>query len=83
MGIYAVTGAASGIGAATRRLLEAGGHEVIGLDLVGQEIAADLSERAGRAHAIALLDRLSRGWLDGFVAAAGLGASHEPVARIR
>lgn len=82
MGLYAVSGSASGIGAATRKQLEAGGHEVVGIDLRGQEIEADLSVVAGRAHAIAELERLSMGRLDGMVAAAGLGASHEPIERI-
>jgi len=82
MGLYAVSGSASGIGAAVRKHLEVGGHKVIGIDLRGAEIEADLSQAAGRIVAVAELDRLSQGRLDGLVAAAGLGASHEPIARI-
>jgi len=82
MGLYAVSGSASGIGAAVRKHLEAGGHEVVGIDLRGQEIDADLSIAAGRAHAVAEVERISKGRLDGLVAAAGLGASHEPIERI-
>lgn len=82
MGLYAVSGSASGIGAAVRRRLEAGGHPVIGIDLRGAEIEADLSIAAGRVEAVAALARLSKGRLDGLVAAAGLGASHEPIERI-
>jgi NAD(P)-dependent dehydrogenase (short-subunit alcohol dehydrogenase family) len=82
MGLYAVSGSASGIGAAVRNHLEAGGHTVIGIDLSTAEIEADLSQPAGRANAIAALERLSNGRLDGLVAAAGLGASHEPIERI-
>ncbi len=82
MGLYAVSGSASGIGAAVRKHLEAGGHSVIGIDLRGAEIEADLSVVGGRAEAVAALGRLSKGRLDGLVAAAGLGASHEPIERI-
>ena len=82
MGLYAVSGSASGIGAAVRKHLEAGGHTVIGIDLRGAEIEADLSQSAGRLDAVSGLERLSKGRLDGLVAAAGLGASHEPIARI-
>ena len=65
-----------------RKQLEAGGHSVVGIDLRGAEIEADLSVAAGRARAVAELERLSKGRLDGLVAAAGLGASHEPIERI-
>jgi len=82
MGLYAVSGSASGIGAATRKHLEAGGHTVIGIDLRGAEIEADLSVAAGRAEALAALERWSKGRIDGLVAAAGVGASHEPIERI-
>lgn len=82
MGLYAVSGSASGIGAAVRKHLEAVGHSVVGVDLRGAEIDADLSQPAGRADAIAALERLSKGRLDGLVAAAGLGASHEPIGQI-
>ncbi|WP_218682369.1 SDR family oxidoreductase [Microbacterium sp. BF1] len=48
---YVVTGAASGIGAATAELLRAQGHTVIGVDLGGVEVAGDLSTPAGRTAA--------------------------------
>ncbi|CFT88558.1 oxidoreductase [Bordetella pertussis] len=41
---YVVSGSASGIGAATRRALEAGGATVIGIDLRNAEIEIDLSD---------------------------------------
>jgi NAD(P)-dependent dehydrogenase (short-subunit alcohol dehydrogenase family) len=73
MGTHAVTGSASGIGAAVRRRLEAAGQRVIGVDLHGAEIEADLGTPAGRAAAVdAVLDRAVRR-LDGVVACAGLG----------
>ena len=82
VGHYAVTGAGSGIGAATRRLLESQGHEVIGVDLAGQEVEADLSNEEGRHTAVAAVQHLCEGRLDGLVAAAGLGASRVPTPRI-
>lgn len=83
MGIKTVvTGAGSGIGAATRKLLEATGHEVIGVDLRGAEIAADLATPEGRAGAIkAVLERCA-GRLDALVLCAGLGAQFEPAKTI-
>ena len=71
MGTYAITGAAGGIGAATRALLEADGHEVIGIDLAGTDIDADLSSPAGRAAAAAAVGERT-GRLDGVVPCAGL-----------
>lgn len=41
---YVITGSASGIGAETRRILEAGGARVVGIDLRSAEIEADLSD---------------------------------------
>ncbi len=73
MGIYAISGAASGIGAATRAKLEEAGNTVIGIDLRDAEVIGDLSNEDGRAGAIA--DTLNRcgGTLDGLVTAAGVG----------
>lgn len=68
MGRYVVTGSAGGIGGAIRARLEAGGHDVTGVDLTGQEIEADLSTPDGRAAAVAAVD----GPLDGLVVCAGL-----------
>ena len=52
MKTYAVTGAASGIGAATSDLLHAQGHRVITVDLRDADVIADLSTPEGRAHAV-------------------------------
>jgi NAD(P)-dependent dehydrogenase (short-subunit alcohol dehydrogenase family) len=72
MGGYAITGSASGIGAATRARLEAAGHAVIGVDLqAGQEVTADLSTPDGRAAAVERVIALSEGSLDGLVLCAG------------
>lgn len=73
MGVYAVTGSASGMGRAVVDKLTAAGHTVIGVDIQGADVVADLSTEAGRRQAIR--DVLSRagGTLDGAVLAAGVG----------
>ena len=73
MGIYAISGSASGMGAATRRRLEAEGHRVIGIDLRDAEVVADLGTANGRAEAVAAVFDAAGGVLDGAVSAAGLG----------
>ncbi len=50
---YVITGSASGIGAATARILKEKGARVIGVDLKDAEIEADLGTRKGRAAAAA------------------------------
>ena len=52
MGTIVVTGSGSGIGAATAARLRADGHTVIGVDLRGAEIEADLGTPEGRKSAI-------------------------------
>ena len=71
--IYAVTGAASGIGAATAERLEQGGARVIGCDLRDAEVLGDLATASGRAALIEGVTRLCGGRLDGVVANAGGG----------
>src|SRR5262245_4284346 len=70
---YAVTGSASGIGAATTAWLRARGDRVIGCDLRAADVCGDLSSPAGRAAVIDGVSRLSGGVLDGIVANAGGG----------
>ncbi|MFF2108014.1 SDR family oxidoreductase [Rhodococcus koreensis] len=79
MATYVITGAASGIGAASRHTLEAGGHTVIGVDLAHTDVTADLSTPGGRAAAAAAVTERSGGVVDGLVCCAGLGSlSHVP-----
>lgn len=73
MGIYAITGAASGMGKASAERLRGGGHTVIGVDLHDVEVVADLATPEGRAGAAARVLELAGGRLDGAVMAAGLG----------
>jgi NAD(P)-dependent dehydrogenase (short-subunit alcohol dehydrogenase family) len=82
MGNAVVTGSGSGIGAAIRERLEREGLEVIGVDLKGAEIIADLSGPAGRAAAVReVLDRCG-GKLDRLVTCAGLGSNVRPASLI-
>ena len=72
MGTIVVTGAAGGIGNATRARLEADGHRVIGVDVRDAEIIADLGAPAGRAAMVEAVAQASGGALDGLVAGAGI-----------
>ena len=74
----AVTGSASGIGAAIRARLEADNAKVIGVDLHDAEVTADLSRPEGRAAAAAAIRSASNDRLDGLVVCAGLGPHVEP-----
>lgn len=67
-----VTGAASGIGKATKELLEGRGERVIGVDLHDAEVLADLSSAAGRDAMVDGVRRASGGHVDALLAVAGL-----------
>ena len=68
-----VTGSASGIGAATARMLRARGERVIGVDLREAEVIADLATPAGRKALVDGVTKLSGGTIDAIVANAGGG----------
>ena len=68
-----ITGAASGIGACVKARLENDGFNVIGIDLKGEEVSADLSTVEGRQSAIDQALEKSGGEIDVVVLAAGLG----------
>lgn len=67
-----VTGAASGIGRATKELLERRGERVIGVDLHDAEVTADLSTASGRAHLVEGVRGATGGSIDCIYAVAGL-----------
>jgi NAD(P)-dependent dehydrogenase (short-subunit alcohol dehydrogenase family) len=68
-----ITGSASGIGAATRKLLEARGAHVVGVDIRDAEVEADLSATDGRQMALRRILEHCGNRLDGLVLCAGLG----------
>lgn len=68
---YVVTGASSGIGAATTVLLRDRGAHVITVDRAGADINADLSTAQGRAAAVAEVRERTPN-LDGLVPCAGI-----------
>src|ERR1700722_18311659 len=70
---YVVTGAASGIGAATARYLRERGGRVIGWDLHDAGVVADLTTSEGRAELVDGVTRLSGGRIDAIIANAGGG----------
>ena len=79
MGVYAVTGAASGIGSAVCDVLRGAGHEAITVDQRDSDIVADLSTSEGVAQAVAGVRARAMDGLDGFVPCAGVGPTVEPV----
>jgi NAD(P)-dependent dehydrogenase (short-subunit alcohol dehydrogenase family) len=77
---YVVTGAASGIGAATTRTLHDRGSRVIACDLHHADVIADLATKEGRAALVEGVTRLSQGRIDAIVANAGGGPPGTSVA---
>lgn len=73
MGTFAVTGSASGMGAASAEVLAGAGHTVIGVDLRDADVQADLGTAEGRRTAVKEILDLSGGVLDGVAAIAGVG----------
>ncbi len=69
---YVITGAGSGIGAAAARLLREAGATVIGVDLRGAEVTADLSTPGGRRGGAAAALEAAGGRVDAVIASAGV-----------
>ncbi|MET0908516.1 MAG: hypothetical protein ABWZ99_03530 [Ilumatobacteraceae bacterium] len=68
---YVITGAASGIGAATTALLAAEGHRIITVDLHDADVCVDLATPAGRTDLVDQVAQASDGRIDALIAAAG------------
>ena len=81
MGTIAITGSASGIGAATAAALRAQGDTVIGVDLCDAEVECDLSTPEGREAAVRGVLDACGGVLDGAVACAGISTGLKRPAR--
>jgi len=75
-----VTGSASGIGRATKDLLEQRGDRVIGVDLHDADVTVDLTTPEGRTGLVEQVRALSGGTIDAVVANAGL--AHESPATV-
>jgi NAD(P)-dependent dehydrogenase (short-subunit alcohol dehydrogenase family) len=69
---YVITGAGSGIGAATAKALKDLGNIVIGVDLKNSDIDADLGTPLGRHDGAKNVIQASNGSIDAVIACAGL-----------
>ncbi|MCU1449276.1 MAG: reductase [Acidimicrobiales bacterium] len=70
-----ITGSASGMGAATKERLEAGGDRVIGIDVRDAEVTFDLGTPDGRTNAVEAIYQYADGAIDGLVTFAGLAGT--------
>lgn len=75
---FAITGSASGIGAATARRLEAQGHRVVGIDIRNADVIADLGTPEGRNAMVEKVRALAPEGLDGVLACAGASDPDRP-----
>jgi NAD(P)-dependent dehydrogenase (short-subunit alcohol dehydrogenase family) len=78
----AVTGSASGIGAAVAERIARSGTTVIGVDQAESDVRADLATAEGRRLAVDEVARRCEGRLDGLVVAAGVGPQVQPTGAI-
>ena len=85
MGLYAMTGGATGIGNAIKQQLLSQGNQIIVVDIKDADIIADLSTLEGRQTAVDGIVAAAPDGLDGFIPCAGVGPHISPpsmVARI-
>lgn len=82
MGVYAMTGGATGIGAELKHQLLSAGHEVISVDIKEGDVIADLSTPEGRKTAIDGVRARAPEGLDGFIPCAGLPPVAKPLSLI-
>jgi NAD(P)-dependent dehydrogenase (short-subunit alcohol dehydrogenase family) len=72
MGRFVVTGAASGMGAATTAALRADGHEVLTVDRHRADVVADLEQADERRHVVDAVTGWAGSSLDGLATFAGV-----------
>lgn len=77
-----ISGCVTGIGAAVRARLESGGCDVLGIDLRGAELDADLATAGGRESAVAAARAHFPGGIDRLVLCAGVGGHVEDPALV-
>lgn len=75
MGVYAISGASSGIGAKTKELLLQRGHEVINIDLKDGDICVNLASEEGRQEAVDTLHKMHPEGLDGIICNPGVSGA--------
>ncbi len=75
MGVYAISGASSGIGAKTKELLLQRGHEVINIDLKDGDICVNMVTEEGRKEGVDSLRKMHREGLDGIICNAGVSGA--------
>lgn len=75
MGVYAISGASSGIGAKAKELLVQRGHEVVNIDLKDGDISVNLATEEGRKEAVDALHRMHPEGLDGIICNAGVSGA--------
>lgn len=75
MGVYAISGASSGIGAKAKELLEQRGHQVVNIDLKDGDICVNLASEEGRKEAVAKLHEMHPEGLDGLICNAGVSGA--------
>lgn len=75
MGVYAITGASSGIGAKAKELLEQEGHRVINIDLKDGDICVNLATPEGRTETVDRLHEMCPEGLDGMICNAGVSGA--------
>lgn len=75
MGVYAITGGSSGIGAKTVELLKKNGHQVVNIDLKKCDTQANLATPEGRQTAIDALHQMHPEGLDGLICSAGVSGA--------
>ncbi len=76
--VFVITGAASGLGEAAAIRLRASGHDVIGVDLRGADLDADLGTAEGRSEMVERVRALAPDGIDGVFASAGTSDANRP-----